>query len=118
MQFLAFLFFMASAMMSVLASSIPASSTTFLTKVTPAPFLSGCDDPKLWQQSLACPDLNVHGACRNPHRDRDEGQITYAHEWFKACQGEAYTFPKDDEANSNGECQSGIVNCQILPKKK
>ncbi|KAK4204694.1 hypothetical protein QBC40DRAFT_249766 [Triangularia verruculosa] len=79
-------------------------------------FLSGCDSPKLWGQSIACPDKNPHGACRNPHRDKDQGQVTYAHEWFKGCQGRAYTFPKDDKANSNGQCQSGTVNCQILPK--
>ncbi|KAK0662539.1 hypothetical protein QBC41DRAFT_359591 [Cercophora samala] len=120
MKFLTSSLIMASALASVFASSLPASQTTFETKVTQAPdvtrFLSGCDSPKLWSQSIACPDKNDHGACRNPHRDLEDGQIKYAHEWFKACQGRAYTFPKDDAANSNGECQSGIVNCQILPK--
>ncbi|KAK4655863.1 hypothetical protein QC762_306157 [Podospora pseudocomata] len=128
MKFLASPLIIASALTSIFASSLPASQTTFETKVTQArdvtraaaadgQFLSGCDNPKLWSQSIACPDKNAHGACRNPHQDLEDWQIKYAHEWFKACQGRAYTFPKDDTANSNGKCQSGIVNCQILPKE-
>ncbi|KAK4225153.1 hypothetical protein QBC38DRAFT_531397 [Podospora fimiseda] len=78
------------------------------------PKLTGCVDPKLWQQGKDCPGVGAGGACRNPIRD--EKMITYAHEWFAPCAGRLYTFPMDDKANSNGQCQSGTVDCEIHPK--
>ncbi|KAK3998159.1 hypothetical protein QBC44DRAFT_386475 [Cladorrhinum sp. PSN332] len=77
-------------------------------------FLSGCIDPKLWSQAKPCPDVGEHGACKNPYRL--EKEIGHAHEWFAPCAGRAYTFSKDDDATSNGDCQSGTMDCEIHPK--
>ncbi|KAK0741865.1 hypothetical protein B0T21DRAFT_283359 [Apiosordaria backusii] len=76
--------------------------------------LSGCYD-NLWTQGKTCPEENGQGACKNPHRMKKD--IDHAHEWFKLCEHKAYTYSKDDQANSNGKCQSGTVECEIMPGK-
>ncbi|KAK3998162.1 hypothetical protein QBC44DRAFT_363689 [Cladorrhinum sp. PSN332] len=76
-------------------------------------FTGGCIDPKLWQQSLPCPNDNGQGACKNPHRGID---ATEAHPWFAPCAGRAYTFDADNTATHNGICQSGTVDCEIHPR--
>lgn len=75
--------------------------------------LSGCVNPKLWQQSLPCSSPNGEGACKNPMRGIG---TKVAHPWFQPCQGKAYTFDDGNEAVSSGECQSGIIDCEIHPK--
>ncbi|KAK5652408.1 hypothetical protein OQA88_10601 [Cercophora sp. LCS_1] len=76
--------------------------------------LSGCD-VKLWNQALVCPENNGNGACKNPHRY--DNLIQVAHPSFAACANQAYTFPDNNEANSNGECQSGLVECRVYSAK-
>ncbi|KAK4184320.1 hypothetical protein QBC35DRAFT_391895 [Podospora australis] len=75
-------------------------------------FLSGCLDPL-----GACPTelVNVHGSCKNPKR-HETGQVD-PHPFFNPCQGRAYTFPEDSKGNTNGKCQSGIVDCEVHPRR-
>ncbi|KAK0662540.1 hypothetical protein QBC41DRAFT_235077 [Cercophora samala] len=75
--------------------------------------LSGCP-VNLWKGGAQCPELSTQGACKNPHRMKKD--ITYADPWFKRCEHQAYTYSTDDAANSNGQCQSGTVECIISPK--
>ncbi|KAK3319496.1 hypothetical protein B0T19DRAFT_445305 [Cercophora scortea] len=75
-------------------------------------YLSGCDKP-LWSMTK-CPDNNGQGSCKNPDRDNKALNVT-PDPFFQPCQGLAYTYPNDHEANSNNECQSGVINCQVLP---
>ncbi|POS77412.1 hypothetical protein DHEL01_v204189 [Diaporthe helianthi] len=44
---------------------------------------------------------------------RDDLDATSADEFFEPCQGLAYTFPSDHDANSFGSCQSGLISCCI-----
>ncbi|KAK4446045.1 hypothetical protein QBC34DRAFT_383720 [Podospora aff. communis PSN243] len=74
-------------------------------------YLSGCD-VDLWKKGT-CPDEydNGQGSCRNPRRD--DG-IQSPIPFMKECEGRGYTYVKDHAADSNGECQKGIVTCNIL----
>ncbi|KAM7187280.1 hypothetical protein V8F20_011035 [Naviculisporaceae sp. PSN 640] len=75
-------------------------------------YLSGCWE-NLWTLNT-CPseDYNGQGSCKNPNRNSSELE---AADFFQPCQGLAYTFPKDSQALSNGECQSGTIRCTIYP---
>ncbi|KAK3690547.1 hypothetical protein B0T22DRAFT_491740 [Podospora appendiculata] len=75
-------------------------------------YMSGCDKP-LWSMN-PCPTNNGLGSCKNPKRDDDARNVT-PDPFFAPCQGLAYTYPMDSEANSNGFCQSGTYLCDVLP---
>lgn len=51
------------------------------------------------------------GACPNPLRDDLDasGPVPF----FEPCQSAAYTFPSDNRANSQNECQNGQVVCCV-----
>ncbi len=73
--------------------------------------LSGCKE-SLWAKG-SCPNGSDNGAgsCINPNKNKKDA--TDAADFFKPCAGQAYTFPYDHEANSNGFCQSGEVFCEV-----
>ncbi|KAI3393583.1 hypothetical protein diail_3932 [Diaporthe ilicicola] len=54
---------------------------------------------------------NVANAAANPLRA--DMSATSAKEFFKPCEGAAYTFPNDHAANSFGDCQSGLISCCV-----
>ncbi|KAI1291671.1 hypothetical protein F5Y03DRAFT_403141 [Xylaria venustula] len=70
--------------------------------------VTGCN-LRLWDLN-ACPNDN-NGACVNPFRP--DLNATAAVPFFAPCQGAAYTFPHDDDANSWGQCQSGEITCCV-----
>jgi len=61
-----------------------------------------------------CPQDNGMGSCVNPLRT-ELAQLSVSTPFFQPCKGLAYTFPTDNEANSNGMCQMGHVGCEVLP---
>ncbi|KAI0008824.1 hypothetical protein F4779DRAFT_618229 [Xylariaceae sp. FL0662B] len=58
-----------------------------------------------------CSNDDGKGACVNPNRVN--GGVMSSADFFAPCQGAAYTFPNDSEANSFGQCQSGHITCCI-----
>jgi len=74
--------------------------------------LSGCNK-NLWNLGT-CPDdlYNGAGSCKNPRRDQPKNSMSIP--FLQPCAGLAYTYVEDHAANSNGECQSGTVTCEIL----
>ncbi|KAK3690546.1 hypothetical protein B0T22DRAFT_516142 [Podospora appendiculata] len=76
-------------------------------------YLSGCDK-KLWTLGNKCPSNNGKAICVNPKRKVDLDNVT-PDPFFALCKGLAYTWPRDHQANSYSECQSGTVSCQVLP---
>lgn len=75
----------------------------------------------LWAQGadLACgkdegeqDQRSTLGACVNLSND-GTFNATQAPPFFRACEKKAYTFPKDDKANTNGKCKSGAVTCCV-----
>lgn len=74
-----------------------------------SPSLSGCN--KNLFDLNTCPDNDGENACVNPLRaDTDATEATT---FFAPCQGAAYTFPDDNDADSWGACQSGGVTCCV-----
>lgn len=78
-------------------------------------FLSGCSED-LWAQNECGADGETkdaaHGVCVNPTNEAS-GAATSATTFFKPCQGKAYTYPKDDLANSEGKCLGGAATCCV-----
>ncbi|KAK3940767.1 hypothetical protein QBC46DRAFT_434101 [Diplogelasinospora grovesii] len=70
--------------------------------------VAGCN-LRLWDMN-ACPD-DKNGVCVNPLRA--DTTATAAPPFFAPCQGAAYTFPNDNEANSWAQCQSGEITCCV-----
>lgn len=76
--------------------------------------LKGCTE-QLWLKSQCPADLNNgQGACKNPLRPITGLGPLEPHPFFKPCQTQAYTYPDDDQAVSNGACQSGTITCEVL----
>ncbi|TPX17595.1 uncharacterized protein E0L32_012105 [Thyridium curvatum] len=73
--------------------------------------LSGCG-VNLWSENN-CDGWNWNGACPNPSREDHDRALARPGDFFVPCQGQAYTFPGDDVANSFGECQRGHIVCCI-----
>ncbi|KAK8030292.1 hypothetical protein PG990_000026 [Apiospora arundinis] len=59
----------------------------------------------------ACPATAKHGSCINPLRS-DKG-ASAANAFFAPCQNAAYTYPNDNGANSQNECQNGQIVCCV-----
>ncbi|KAK8854997.1 hypothetical protein PGQ11_010909 [Apiospora arundinis] len=60
----------------------------------------------------ACPaTAKQHGSCINPLRS-DKGAFA-ANAFFAPCQNAAYTYPNDNSANSQNECQNGQIVCCV-----
>ncbi|KAJ4397483.1 hypothetical protein N0V93_001712 [Gnomoniopsis smithogilvyi] len=78
-------------------------------------FLSGCSED-LWGQNKCGAggetDEADKGVCTNP---TNNGSFTgtAATPFFKPCEGKAYTYPSDDDANSNGKCAGGSATCCV-----
>ncbi|KAI0425074.1 FMN-dependent dehydrogenase-domain-containing protein [Xylaria sp. FL1042] len=70
--------------------------------------VTGCN-PQL-RDLKACPDDN-NGACVNLLRPDRNATSTVL--FFAPCQGAAYTFPHDNDANRWGQCQSGDIICCV-----
>lgn len=69
--------------------------------------VTGCN-LDLWKQGITCAAPVDDGtACRNT-----AGDYGPAIQFFKACEGVAYTFPKDDTA-TNGSVQGKKISCCI-----
>ncbi|OIW23329.1 hypothetical protein CONLIGDRAFT_657852 [Coniochaeta ligniaria NRRL 30616] len=71
--------------------------------------VTGCNK-YLWDIGI-CPLNNGVGSCINPLRDDETA--TQAQDFFKPCQGSAYTFVEDHGGNSFGVCQSGHIGCCV-----
>jgi hypothetical protein len=69
--------------------------------------VTGCNI-ELFDQGLQCDTALDHGACPNSARPRDNGPPPA---FFEACQGSAYTFPKDDVATFYGVTGLEISCC-------
>lgn len=52
------------------------------------------------------------GVCINPTNEAT-GAATNASLFFQPCQGKAYTYPNDNDANSEGKCTSGSATCCV-----
>ena len=76
-------------------------------------FLTGCQT-NLWNVNTCPSELRRNEACSNPKRSSNSPSEV-PHDFFAPCRGQAYTFPWDHDANSNGECQSGTAICTIYP---
>ncbi|KAK5652410.1 hypothetical protein OQA88_10603 [Cercophora sp. LCS_1] len=77
--------------------------------------LKGCST-NLWQLA-ECPGhllIAGQGSCRNPLKGNSGLNLT-PEPFFAPCQGQAYTYPNDNNAASHGQCQSGTITCQIFP---
>ncbi|KAB5513188.1 hypothetical protein GE09DRAFT_981250 [Coniochaeta sp. 2T2.1] len=74
-----------------------------------AGIVTGCNK-NLWNLN-SCPNNNGKGSCKNPLRS--DTKATSATQFFKPCQGGAYTYVNDHNANSFGVCQSGRMTCCI-----
>ncbi|KAK7965774.1 uncharacterized protein PG986_000051 [Apiospora aurea] len=59
----------------------------------------------------SCPLPTVAGSCANPLRS-DIG-ASAANPFFAPCQNAAYTYPNDNKANSQNECQDGQIVCCV-----
>ncbi|KAK8017850.1 hypothetical protein PG993_014176 [Apiospora rasikravindrae] len=59
----------------------------------------------------SCPVSTVDGSCPNPLRS-DTG-ASAANSFFAPCQNAAYTYPNDNQANSQNECQDGQIVCCV-----
>ncbi|KAL8992883.1 MAG: hypothetical protein Q9169_006768 [Polycauliona sp. 2 TL-2023] len=73
--------------------------------------VTGCNI-LLASQGRVCP---IPGAgdkviCYNPKKTVDNGP---ADPFFQPCQGAAYTYPNDHEANGYGKCDSGNIQCCV-----
>ncbi|OIW26283.1 hypothetical protein CONLIGDRAFT_706427 [Coniochaeta ligniaria NRRL 30616] len=71
--------------------------------------VTGCNK-NLWGLN-SCANDNGKGSCKNPLRS--DQTATAATPFFKPCQGGAYTYVNDHNANSFGVCQSGRITCCI-----
>jgi hypothetical protein len=60
--------------------------------------VTGCNI-ELFDQGIECDTPLDNGACPNSARNHDNGPPAA---FFSACQGSAYTFPKDDTATNGG----------------
>jgi hypothetical protein len=76
-------------------------------------YLSGCSID-LWQKNT-CPAEydNGAGSCKNPRREQKVNRTAIP--FLQPCAGLGYTFVEDHAANSNVECQTGTITCDILP---
>lgn len=69
--------------------------------------VTGCN-LDLWKQGITCAlPVDDGTACRNT-----AGDYGPAIQFFKACEGVAYTFPKDDTA-TNGSVQGKLISCCV-----
>ncbi|KAK6189578.1 putative secondary metabolism biosynthetic enzyme [Pestalotiopsis sp. IQ-011] len=71
--------------------------------------VTGCNKDLLSLSS--CGDLSDDNACVNPLRS-DFGAVT-ASTFFAPCQGAAWTYVNDGDADAWGSCQSGQISCCI-----
>lgn len=53
----------------------------------------------------------VEGTCLNP--TRSDPNATAASTFFAPCQGAAYTFADDNDADSSYQCQNGVIECCV-----
>ncbi|PSR83429.1 hypothetical protein BD289DRAFT_483353 [Coniella lustricola] len=78
-------------------------------------FLSGCNKD-LWALATCDQDgetkIAAAGACQNPTNEAS-GSATSASPFFAPCAGKAYTFPNDNDANSEGKCDTGSATCCV-----
>ncbi|KAK6835169.1 hypothetical protein PG987_009863 [Apiospora arundinis] len=72
--------------------------------------VTGCNKDLFLLSS--CPaTAKQHGSCINPLRS-DKG-ASAANAFFAPCQNAAYTYPNDNSANSQNECQNGQIVCCV-----
>ena len=69
--------------------------------------ITGCNID-LWSLSPCPNSVGDQGVCLNPMQGVANGPAT---DWFKPCQGAAYTFPNDNIANNGNTGSPNIVCC-------
>lgn len=74
--------------------------------------VAGCNI-QLFNYGHTCPNQGPGPVCYNPEQGVPDGPAT---PFFQPCAGAAYTYPKDDLANSYGKCNSGVINCCVGTK--
>lgn len=78
-------------------------------------FLSGCSED-LWTKNTCGVGGETYesakGVCVNP-TNQQSGAATNATTFFQPCQGKAYTYPNDNDANNEGKCLGGAATCCV-----